>query len=141
MAIMTIASKIVRRVATIDENKSVLDAAKLMTEEFIGSVVVTNASGIRGLFTERELMMNVVGKGKDPEEVRIKDVMASDPIKVSPNATASVCLDLMKDHRCRHLLVFEGDEFVGIVSLRDMVALMIDEKEALIQHLERYIAS
>lgn len=138
---MTIASKIVRRVATIDENKSVLDAAKLMTEEFIGSVVVTNAAGIRGLFTERELMMNVVGKGKDPETVRIKDVVASDPIKVSPNATASVCLELMKDHRCRHLLVFEGDEFVGIVSLRDMVARMIDEKEALIQHLERYIAS
>lgn len=114
-----------------------------MTEAFIRSVVVTNSSGIRGLFTERELVMvmNVVGKGKDPEKVQIKDVMTSDPIKVSPNATASLCLDLMKEHRCRHLLVFEGDEFVGIVSLRDMVVLMIDEKEALIQHLERYIAS
>jgi len=138
---MTIASKIVRRVATIDENKSVLDAAKLMTEEFIGSVVVTNASGIRGLFTERELMMSVVGKGKDPEHVRIKDVMACSPVKVGPDATASFCLDLMKQQRCRHLLVFDGEEFVGIVSLRDMVMLMMDEKEALIQHLERYIAS
>ncbi|MEK7237136.1 MAG: CBS domain-containing protein [Nitrospirota bacterium] len=138
---MTIASKIVRRVATIDENKSVLDAAKLMTEEFIGSVVVTNSSGIRGLFTERELVMNVVGKGKDPEKVQIKDVMTTDPIKVQPNDTASWCLDLMKEHRCRHLLVFDGAEFIGIVSLRDMVALMIDEKEALIRHLERYIAS
>jgi CBS domain-containing protein len=85
--------------------------------------------------------MNVDGKGKAPEKVQIKDVMTSDPIKVSPNATANVCLDLMKDHRCRHLLVFEGDEFVGIVSLRDMVALMIDEKEELIGHLERYITS
>ena len=91
---MTIASKIVRQVATIDGNKSVLDAAKLMTEEFIGSVVVTNASGIRGLFTERELVMNVVGKGKAPEKVQIKDVMTSDPIKVSPNAIAGLCLDL-----------------------------------------------
>ena len=138
---MTIASKIVRRVATIDENKSVLDAAKLMTEEFIGSVVVTNVSGIRGLFTERELMMNVVGRGKDAEKVKIKDVMTGDLIRVSPNDTASRCLDLMKEHRCRHLLVFEGDEFVGIVSLRDIVTLMIDEKEDMIQHLERYIAS
>jgi CBS domain-containing protein len=129
------------RVATIDENKFVLDAAKLMTEAFIGSVIVTNSFGIRGLFTERELAMNVVGKGKAPEKVQIKDVMTSDPIKVSPSATASMCLDLMKEHRCRHLLVFEGDEFVGIVSLRDMVALMIDEKEELIGHLERYITS
>jgi CBS domain-containing protein len=138
---MTIVSKIMLRFATIDENKSVLDEAKLMTEAFIGSVVVTNSSGIRGLFTERELAMNVVGKGKVPERVQIKDVMTSDPIKVSPNATASLCLDLMREHRGRYLLVFEGDEFVGIVSLRDMVALMIDEKEELIGHLERYITS
>ncbi|NGZ10738.1 MAG: CBS domain-containing protein [Nitrospira sp. LK70] len=138
---MTIASKIVRRVATIDANKSVLEAAELMTEEFIGSVVVTNASGIRGLFTERDLMMNVVGRGKDPEKVKIKDVLTGDSIRVSPNDSAGRCLDLMKEHRCRHLLVFEGDEFVGIVSLRDMVTLLIDEKEELIQHLEHYIAS
>jgi CBS domain-containing protein len=131
----------VRRVVTINENKSVLDVAKLMTEAFIGSVVVTNSSGVRGLFTERELVMNVVGKGKDPEKVQIKDVMTSDPIKVSPNATAGVCLDLMKEHRCRHQLVFEEDECVGIVSLRELVVLMIDEKEGLIGHLERYITS
>ncbi len=138
---LTIASKIVRRVATIDENKSVFEAAKLMTEEFIGSAVVTSAAGIRGLFTERELMMNVVGRGKDPEKVKIKDVMTKDPITVNPNDTASRCLDLMKEYRCRHLLVFDGAEFIGIVSLRDMVALMIDEKEELIAHLERYISS
>jgi CBS domain-containing protein len=137
----SIASSVVRRVATIDENRSALEAAKLMTEEFIGSVVVTGSSGIHGLFTERELMMKVVGKGKDPEKVKLKDVMRATPIKVSVNDTPGHCLDLMKEHRCRHLLVFDGDEFMGIVSLRDMVALMIDEKEELIGHLERYIAS
>ena len=137
----TITSMIVRRVATIDENKSILDMAILMTEEFIGSVVITNSSGISGLFTERELVMKVVGKRKDPETVKIKDVMSRDPIKVSPDDTASHCLNLMKEHRCRHLLVFEVDEFVGIVSIRDMVALMIDEKEELIEQLKRYIAS
>jgi len=61
----TITPMIVRRVATIDENKSILDAAILMTQEFIGSVVITNSSGISGLFTERELVMKVVGKRKD----------------------------------------------------------------------------
>jgi CBS domain-containing protein len=137
----TITPMVVRRVATIDENKSVLDVAILMTQEFIGSVVITNSSGISGLFTERELVMKVVGKRKDPETVKIKDVMTTDPIKVSPNDTASYCLDLMKEHRCRHLLVFERDEFVGIVSIRDMVALMIDEKEELIEQLKHYISS
>ena len=56
-----IESKIVRKVATIDESKSTLEAAILMTEEFIGAVVVRNSSGIVGIFTERDLMMRVVG--------------------------------------------------------------------------------
>jgi CBS domain-containing protein len=135
-----ISSNIVRRVVTIDEHRTVLEAAKLMTEAFIGSVLVTSSSGIKGLFTERDLMMHVVGKEKDPAEVKIKDAMTKG-VKVSPKDNANTCLDLMKEHRCRHLLVFEGDEFVGIVSLRDMVALMIGEKEELIGHLERYITS
>lgn len=132
---------IVRKVATIDENRSCLEAAVLMTEEFVGSVVVTSSSRISGIFTERDLMMRVVGKRKDPETAKIKDVMTQDIIKVSPRDTAGYCLNLMKEHRCRHLLVFDGDEFLGIVSLRDLVTLMIDEKEELIGHLEKYITS
>ena len=138
---MNITSTIVRRVATIDENRSVCEAAQLMTEEFIGSVVVTNATGIRGLVTERDLIKNVVGRGKDPEKVKIKDVMTIPPIKVNPSVAADHCLSLMKEHRCRHLLVFEGDEFRGIVSLRDLVGLLLEEKEELIRQLEHYIAS
>ncbi len=135
-----ISSHIMRRVVTIDEHRTVLEAAKLMTKEFIGSVVVTSSSGIRGLFTERDLMMHVIGKEKDPAETIIKNVMTKG-VKVSPKDDANTCLDLMKEHRCRHLLVFEGDEFVGIVSLRDMAALMIGEEEELIGHLEKYITS
>ena len=136
-----IETKIVRKVATIDENRSCLEAAVLMTEEFVGSVVVTSSSKVIGIFTERDLMMRVVGKRRDPEQAKIKDAMTKDIIKVSPRDTASYCLNLMKERRCRHLLVFDGDEFLGIVSLRDLVALMIDEKEELIGHLEKYITS
>jgi CBS domain-containing protein len=137
----TIAEKIIRKLATIDESKSVLEAAILMTEEFIGSVVVTSSARVVGVFTERDLMMRVVGKKKDPETVTIKDVMTKDLITVSPKDTASHCLNLMKEQRCRHLLVFDDGQFVGIVSLRDIVALMIEEKEELIEHLVRYINS
>ena len=137
----TIALKIVRRVVMIDESHSVLEAATLMAEEFVGSVVITSSSKITGIFTERDLMMRVVGKKRDPESVKIKDVMTKDVTMVSPKDTADYCLNLMKEYRCRHLLVFDGDEFVGIVSLRDMVALMMEEKEDLISHLNQYIGS
>lgn len=136
-----ISSKVIRKVATIDENRSALEAAMVMTDEFIGSVVITRSSKIIGMFTERDLMMRVVGKRKDPEKVKIKDVMSETLITVGPEDSAGYCLNLMKEHRCRHLLVFAGDEFLGIVSLRDMVTLMLDEKEELIGHLEKYITS
>jgi signal-transduction protein with cAMP-binding, CBS, and nucleotidyltransferase domain len=70
--------------------------------------------------------MRVVGKKRDPERVKIKEVMTKDVARVSPSDTANHCLNLMKKRRCRHLLVFDGDEFVGIVSLRNMVTLMME---------------
>lgn len=72
---MDITSTIVRRVVTINENRSI---AKLMTEEFIGALVVTNSTGFRGLLTERDMIKNVVGKGKDPEKV--KDTITLKPL-------------------------------------------------------------
>jgi CBS domain-containing protein len=128
-------------VVTIDGHHSVLDAAILMADEFVGSAVITESSKIVGIFTERDLMMRVVGKKRDPEMVSIKDVMTRDVVTVSPKDTALTCLNLMKTHRCRHLLVFDGEEFIGIVSLRDMVALMMEEKEQLIAYLHQYISS
>ena len=136
-----ITSKIVREVMTIDENRTALEAAVLMTEKFIGSVVVTGTAGIRGLFTERDLMMRVVGQKRDPADVLLKDVMSKDLVKIAPDDSPAHCLKLMKDARCRHLLVFNDDKFSGIVSLRDIVAHMIDEKEDLIKQLETYITS
>ena len=47
----------------------------------------------------------------------------------------------MKKYQCRHLLVFVEEAFIGIVSLRDLVALMMDEKEELIEDLEHDITS
>ncbi len=135
---MKITSKIERSVLTIDENRTAREAAVLMNEKFVGSVVVTGPTGVKGLFTERDLM-RVVGEKRDASRVKLKDAISADVVKVTPDETSSHCLDLMKEHRCRHLLVLDSGEFIGIVSLRDMVALMIEEKEGLIDQLKSYI--
>lgn len=132
-------SGIQRAVATLDERSTALEAAQLMTERFIGSVVVRDAARVRGIFTERDLVKRVVAAGRDPRRVELREVMREELVHVGPNESVGRCLDLMKQHRCRHLLVFDGEECVGIVSLRDLVALMLEEKEQLIQQLTRYI--
>jgi CBS domain-containing protein len=135
-----ISSKVQRNVVTIDGHRSVLEAAIVMTDKYIGSVVVTDAARIVGIFTERDIMMKVIGKKKEPAETKVSDVMSKELVKVSPTDSCNYCLDLMKEKRCRHLMVFDSDEFVGILSLRDLVAYMLDEKEVLITYLESYIS-
>jgi CBS domain-containing protein len=138
---MIITSQVQHQVASIDESNSALDAAIMMTERHIGSLVVTREGSVKGLFTERDLMRNVIGEKLDPASVRLADVISKDLVKVAPDEECSLCLDLMKENRCRHLVVFDGEQFVGIVSLRDMVALMLSEKEEFINRLKEYISS
>ena len=59
-----ITSKVQRDVVTIDGHRSVLEAAIVMTNKYIGSVIVTDAARIVGIFTERDIMMKVIGKKK-----------------------------------------------------------------------------
>lgn len=127
-----------RKVAVMDENKTALEAARLMTERFIGSVVVMGSPEVKGIFTERDLT-RILGTGRNPADVRLKDMMAPVRVTVSPHESVERCLELMKNNKCRHLLVFDGAEFVGLVSLRDLVLLMLEEKEALIGQLTSYI--
>lgn len=133
-----ISGKIARNVALVDSNQTVLDAARVMAERFIGSVVVTVSSNVKGIFTERDLM-RVVAQQQDPAQVTLKEVMRSDLISVNAHESVDRCLDLMKENKCRHLLVFEGEQLAGIVSLRDLVAIMLEEKEELIGQLTKYI--
>jgi len=138
---MIIESIIERNVKMIDDSKTALDAARLMKKHFIGSVIVTGQTGIRGLFTERDLMMRVTGEGLDPAHVALADVVDESFARTTPQQSAERCLELMKEHRSRHVLVFDDKDFVGLVSLRDMVALLLEEKEQLIEHLNRYIST
>lgn len=133
-----ISAKVERKVALVDGNRTVLDAARTMAERYIGSVVVTSGADVKGIFTERDLM-RVVAQQQDPARVQLKEVMRADPVNVAPTETIDRCLQLMKENRCRHLLVFDGGKLVGIVSLRDLAALMLEEKEELIAQLTRYI--
>jgi len=137
---MKITLGIKKTVTTIDENHTALEAARLMTEHHIGSVVVTSHAQIVGLFTERELMMQVVGKGREPDKVKIKGIMHTAHLKIDPDASCEHALEIMKKKRCRHLLVFKEDEFIGLISLRDIVVLTAQEKDDLIQQLEGYIS-
>ena len=136
-----ISQKVERQVVLLDENMSAWEAAALMVDKHIGSVVATRASQVIGLFTERDLTNHVIRERRDPDKVKIKDVMRTMVPRVAPDETGEKCIELMKQHRCRHLMVYDNDAFVGIISLRDLLVLLLEEKEELIRQLTKYVTS
>ena len=137
----TISEKVERHVVLLDENKTTHQAAVLMSEKHIGSVVVTRNSQVVGLFTERDLIRQVIKERRNPDQVVIKDVMRKEVPMVAPGESGEKCIELMKQHKCRHLLVFDADAFVGIISLRDLLVLLLEEKEELIRQLTKYVTT
>ncbi len=124
---------------TFSADITVRHAAKAMAERHIGAVLVTANGKLEGIFTERDVLNRVVAPGKDPETVRIGEVMTRNPDTVSPDATALDTLIRMQTKGYRHLPVVEDGDLVGIVSVRDLFAAVKRELEEDIQEREAFI--
>ncbi len=109
-----------RRPVVASPEETVQAAAARMTEEACGSVLVCDGDRLRGIFTERDLVTRVVGRGLDPRTTRIEQVMTHDPDRIESTATAREALRRMDELGCRHLPVTEDGRVLGVVSLRDL---------------------
>ena len=118
---------------------SVRDAAVLMAERRIAAILVADGHRLQGIFTERDLTVRVVAAGKDPAATRLAEVMTRDPDTLGPDATAGAALELMERHRYRHLPVVQGGEVVGIISIRDLFAVVREHLEGEIKDREAFM--
>lgn len=134
----TIERHISREVIALDASSPCTEAARLMTERRIGAVGVRDGGRIVGVVTERDLAARVVGRG-DPGSMPISEAMRRDVPSVPSSASEAECSNLMRDHYTRHLLVEDKGNVVGIISMRDVIRLMLDDKQWLIDQLQRYI--
>jgi len=133
----TIRKHVTRDIAMLDANAPCRDAARVMADRKIGSVAVQVDGHIVGLATERDLVVTVLARGGDGSQP-VKEAMRKLP-KVEPSASETECAELMKKHVTRHLLVEEMGEVIGVVSMRDLIQLMLDEKQFVIEQMSEYI--
>jgi CBS domain-containing protein len=129
---------VTRDVVGLDGSAPVRDAARLMAEHRIGSIAVREGGRTVGLVTERDLVLSVCAQGADPGKP-IREVMRTGLPTVPVTATEVEVSGLMRDHVTRHLLVEKEGDVVGVISMRDVIQLMLDEKQYLIEQLETYI--
>jgi signal-transduction protein with cAMP-binding, CBS, and nucleotidyltransferase domain len=114
------AGKIARPIITIDENRSVFEAAKAMVDKARGSIVVTRAGESVGILTERDIMKKVVAMSLDPRSTKAKDAMTSPTVTIDKERPLREAIDLMNRKGLRRMLVTENGKIVGVFTLRDI---------------------
>ncbi len=116
-----------RRVYSIEADRTVLEAARLMMENRIGALPVLRNGELVGIFSERDIMNRVVAVGRMPGTTKISEVMTPNPKAVSVDETVEHCLFLMREFGFRHLPITDGKQIKGLISLRDLLLRSIAE--------------
>jgi CBS domain-containing protein len=108
-------------VLSIGPEHTVRDAARLMSERRVGAAVVVDpeAPGV-GIFTERDLL-DSLGSGQDPDQEKVRDHLTSSLVYAAPDWSLEEAAVAMIQGGFRHLVVLDGGEVTGIVSMRDIV--------------------
>jgi CBS domain-containing protein len=126
-------------VQTIAPDATVYDAIKRMADLDIGALVVIEDGRVTGLITERDYSRNVFLKGKSSPTTPVGEAMAEEVLSVGREETTRDCMAIMTGKRTRHLLVIEGGELLGILSIGDLVRSIVAEQDMTIDQLEQYI--
>lgn len=126
-------------VASVDVDSTVAEAARIMSEQHVGAVVVTKGDKVVGIFSERDVLNRVVARHLDPGATRVDDVMSTPVACCSLETTRSECTAVMRAKRIRHLPVVDGGRLVGMISIRDILEDVNAEQEQTIQHLYEYL--
>jgi CBS domain-containing protein len=106
---------------SIDSDKSVAYAAKMMRDENVGLAPIVEGNRLIGTVTDRDIATRVVAEGKDPESTKVTQVASTDLVTVDPQQDLDEALRLMAKHQVRRLPVVEEDgRLVGVVAQADV---------------------
>ncbi len=128
-----------REVVRIDQDATVLEAARLMNERHIGALVVTRSDKVVGIFTERDVLNRIVAKQRNPAETRVQEVMTAPVACCASSTTRAECRAVMKNRRIRHLPVVDDGRLMGMVSIGDILEDEGAEQEETIRYLYEYM--
>jgi CBS domain-containing protein len=113
---------------SIGTSASVVEAARLMRDQHVGSLPITEDEKLVGMITDRDITTRVVAEAADPTTTSVGDVYSQDLISVEPDNDLEDAVQLMASHQVRRLPVVEDGRLVGIVAQAD-IALNLRENE------------
>ncbi|HEY5052356.1 MAG TPA: CBS domain-containing protein [Solirubrobacterales bacterium] len=114
-------------VLAVGPSHSLREAAAMMVEKGTGAALVTDTeSPVPRIVTERDILISL-GNGQDPDSERVAAHMSDSVIAASPDWSLERAASEMSRRRIRHLVVYDGPELVGVLSMRDIVRVWTSE--------------
>jgi signal-transduction protein with cAMP-binding, CBS, and nucleotidyltransferase domain len=129
-----------REMFHVESHQSVADVVRRMANLKVGAILVLERGELKGIFSERDLMMRVVVAGLDVDSTRVGEVMTTDLATIQESARMDEAMEMMRLYKCRHLPVLRGSQVVGMVSMRDLMNVELEEKTEEIAYMRNYIA-
>jgi len=126
---------------TVPMGRTVREVVNYMTERGVGAMPIIDGDRVAGIFTERDLMTRVVAAGRDPDRTRVEEVMTTGLVLAEAGEPYLVSLSKMQKAGCRHLPVVKDGALVGMVSLRDLLQVEVEEKEEEVKMITSYMYS
>jgi CBS domain-containing protein len=94
---------------------------------------------VDGIISERDCVRRVELHGRTAKDTKVVDIMTSKVLYAQVNQTIEECVAIMIDKNIRHLPVFDGEDLIGLISVRDALNEMVDQQKFMISQLEHYI--
>jgi CBS domain-containing protein len=129
-----------RETVTVGCSASAREAARLMAARQIGALPVLDGDRLVGIITERDILARIVAAELDPVATPASQVMSTELLVAEIGEPWEVCLQRMQQARVRHLIVLDQGRLAGILSLRDLIAVDLDEKAEAISLLNAYVS-
>ena len=114
---------------TLSADRNAGDAAGLMAQYDIGAVPIVDGSHVIGIVTDRDLVVRVLAKRRDPNEVQLEGILTRSVATISPDTQLSQARELMEREKVRRLPVVKDDAIVGILSLGDVAVALSSKRE------------
>lgn len=130
-----------KEVFSIPETKSVLDAAKYLREKQVRSAGVVDSNGkLIGVVSQSDISDKVAAENKCPAWSNVTEIMSRDLVTVTPEVAFDDCLRLMEQNGVYHLLILgEGNKYLGMLSVSDLLKVMASNEKARADMLESYV--
>jgi len=118
----------------IDADTLVIDALQMLNSVNLSYLVVVKGDEFKGIFCERDYSRNVILKGRSSANTKVNEVMTTDLPMVEISDTVEQCMNLIITHKVRYILAYDDQQFVGVITIHDLLRQVISNKEAVFDH-------